>query len=93
VGRLLLALLELGLAAGLLTGRLPRLTLAALMFQMAGALTPLALFPEEMWSDPLVPSLEGQVIIKNLVFIAGGVVVSGSLHRRRAATDTLTPVA
>ncbi|WP_328474744.1 DoxX family protein [Actinoplanes sp. NBC_00393] len=77
----LLALLELAIGIGLVTGLFLRLTLAGLMFQMAGTLTPLALFPEQTWKAPLVLSLEGQFIVKNLVLIAAGIAVAGSLGR------------
>jgi uncharacterized membrane protein YkgB len=70
--RLLLAVLETAIGLGLLTGWFPRLTATALLGQLAGTLTPLVLFPSEMWTHPLVPSLEGQFILKNVVFVAAG---------------------
>jgi uncharacterized membrane protein YphA (DoxX/SURF4 family) len=82
--RLLLALLETAIGVGLLSGRLPRLTLLALLFQMAGTLTPLALFPGQMWTAPFVLSLEGQFIAKNLVLIAAGITLAGRLRRTPA---------
>jgi uncharacterized membrane protein YkgB len=77
--RLLLATLQTAIALGLLTGRRLRLTLLALFVQMAGTLTPLVLFRHEMWTSPLVPGIEGQYIIKNLVLIAAAIAVTGSL--------------
>jgi uncharacterized membrane protein YkgB len=87
----LLALLEAAIGIGFLTGRFQRLTLAALMFQMAGTLTPLVLFPEQTWKAPFVLTLEGQFIIKNLVLIAAGIVVAGTLHH--AQTSAAPPAA
>lgn len=81
--RILLATLELGIAIGLLTGRALRLTLLALMFQLAGTLTPLVLFPDRTWTAPFVPSLEGQFIIKNLILIAAAITVAGSPYLRQ----------
>jgi uncharacterized membrane protein YphA (DoxX/SURF4 family) len=84
----LLAALETAIGLGLLVGRLLRPTLAALMFQMAGTLTPLALFPALMWKAPLVLTLEGQYIVKNLVLIAACIAVAGTLHKAGRASDT-----
>jgi uncharacterized membrane protein YkgB len=77
---MLLATLETTIGIGLLVGRFLRLTLVALLFQLAGTLTPLVLFPQEMWKALPVLSLEGQFIIKNLVFIAAVIAIAGSLQ-------------
>jgi uncharacterized membrane protein YphA (DoxX/SURF4 family) len=79
--RLALALFELGIGIGLLTGRLLRVTLLLLFAQMAGTLTPLALSPERIWSDfPFVLTLEGQYIIKNAVLISAGLVIGATVR-------------
>jgi hypothetical protein len=58
-----------------------RLTLALLVFQMAGTLTPLALFPGEAFLHfPYAPTLEGQYIIKNLVLIGAGLVIGSTVR-------------
>lgn len=64
LSRILLATLEVAIGIGLVTGRYLRLTLLAMAFHMLGTLTPLVLFPEEVF-DPslLTPTLEGQYII------------------------------
>ncbi|WP_432021445.1 DoxX family protein [Streptomyces sp. 1222.5] len=77
--RLVLAFLETGIGLGVITGRLPRVTLTALFLHMAGTLTPLVLFPHEIWKQPLVASLEGQFIIKNFVLISAGVSITATL--------------
>jgi len=87
----LLAALEAAIGISLLTGRLLRPALAALMVQMAGTLTPLVLFPAEMWKAPFVLSLEGQFIVKNLVLIAAAVAVAGTLARRRRPVSAGMP--
>lgn len=56
------------------------LTVPILYVQMAGTLLPLFIFPEQTWKSPFVPSLEGQYIIKNMVFIASGIVI-GAMAR------------
>jgi uncharacterized membrane protein YphA (DoxX/SURF4 family) len=77
----LLATLETAIGLGFLTGRYMRLTLGLLVFQMAGTLTPLALFPAEAFMIfPYAPTLEGQYIIKNLVLIGAGLVIGSTLR-------------
>lgn len=81
--RLVLACLETAIGLALVTGRMPRVTLAAFFLHMAGTLTPLVLLPQETWKSPLVATLEGQYIIKNAVLISAGIVLTASLR-----TDT-----
>jgi hypothetical protein len=58
-----------------------RATLALLLLQMAGTMTPLVLFPQETFAlAPIVPNLEGQYIIKNLVIISGALVIAATLR-------------
>ena len=81
VSLLLLASLETAIGLGFLTGRYMRLTLALLVFQMAGTLTPLALFPGEAFTYlPFAPTLEGQYIIKNVVLIGAGLVIGATVR-------------
>jgi uncharacterized membrane protein YphA (DoxX/SURF4 family) len=81
VSLILLAILETAIGLGFLTGRYMRLTLGLLVFQMAGALTPLALFPREAFMVfPYAPTLEGQYIIKNLVLIGAGLVIGSTVR-------------
>jgi uncharacterized membrane protein YkgB len=80
VGCHLLAMVETGIGMGMLTGLLPRLTLVALLFQMVGTLTPLLLFPHEMFASSGVLTLEGQFIMKNLVIIAAGITIAATLR-------------
>ncbi len=80
----LLALLEVAIGVGFLTGRYMRLTLLLLIFQMAGALSPLVIFPNEVFTAGFyAPTLEGQYIIKNLVLIGAGLVIGATLRGGR----------
>jgi hypothetical protein len=48
---------------------------------MLGTMTPLILFPAETFVIfPLVPTLEGQYIIKNLVLISAGLVIGSTVR-------------
>lgn len=77
----LLATLETVIGLGFLTGKYLRPTLALLVFQMAGTLTPLVLFPGEAFMVfPFAPTLEGQYILKNLVLIGAGLVIGSTVR-------------
>jgi uncharacterized membrane protein YphA (DoxX/SURF4 family) len=76
---LLLALWETVIGLGLLLGVCPSLTLALLFLHMGGTLTPLFLFPHEVFAHiPYAPTLEAQYILKNCVFISAGCVIGAS---------------
>ncbi len=73
---------------GLLLGRGLRGILLLLYVQMLGTLTPIVLFPDEVFTRiPYVPTLEGQYIIKNLVLISAGIVVGATVRGGRIVPD------
>ncbi|HSV87438.1 MAG TPA: DoxX family membrane protein [Bacteroidales bacterium] len=72
----LLATWEVLIGLGFLTGRFIRVTSLLLFLQMIGTFAPLFVFPKEtFFIVPIVPTLAGQYIIKNLVFIAVGMII------------------
>ena len=76
-----LAAWECLIGLGLLTGRFMRATLLLLAAQMLGTLTPLALFPAEVFTRvPYAPTLEGQYIIKNAVLISAAIVLGATVR-------------
>jgi uncharacterized membrane protein YphA (DoxX/SURF4 family) len=86
--RLALAGLELVIGFGLLIGRFLRVTLLLLFAQMAGTLTPLFIFPHQIWSEfPFVLTLEGQYIVKNAVLISAGFVIGATVRGGRLVED------
>jgi uncharacterized membrane protein YphA (DoxX/SURF4 family) len=90
ISLILLATLETAIGLGFLTGRYMRLTLGLLIFQMAGTLAPLALFPGEAFMHfPYAPTLEGQYIIKNLVLIGAGWVIGSTVRGGRIVAEPL----
>lgn len=92
-GVLLVAALECSIGLGLVTGRLLRLTLLLLAFQMLGTLAPLVLFPEEVFAwGVLVPTLEGQYILKNAVLIGAGAVLGATARGGRLVAEPPTAV-
>jgi uncharacterized membrane protein YphA (DoxX/SURF4 family) len=83
-----LAAWECVIGLGLLVGIRLREVLLLLFVQMAGTLTPVFLFPEEVFTRiPYAPTLEGQYIIKNVVLIAAGIVVGATVRGGRVVAD------
>lgn len=77
----LLAVWECLIGLGLLLGRGLRGILLLLYVQMVGTLTPILLFPNDVFVRiPYAPTLEGQYIIKNLVLISAGIVVGATVR-------------
>ncbi len=77
----LLALLECAIGLGLIFHKYLRITLGLLFLQMIGTFMPLLLFPTETFVQfPLVPNLEGQYIIKNLILVSAGIVIGSTVR-------------
>jgi len=86
-----LALWEVAIGVGLLVGRWMRVTLLLLFVQMAGTITPLFLFPAETWIHfPLVPTLEGQYIIKNIVLVSAAIVIGATVRGGQLTPEPLS---
>ena len=64
--------------------RTTRIAIALLFFQMLGTFMPLVVMPDITFQggNPLLPTLEGQYIIKNLMIISGALVVGGTIYKR-----------
>lgn len=76
-----LAAWESVIGLGLLFGVFMRTVLLLLAVQMIGTLTPLVLFPDEVFNRiPYAPTLEGQYIIKNAVLISAAIVLGASVR-------------
>lgn len=59
---------------------LERLVIPLLFIHMITTFGPLFFLPSETWTGFLVPTLEGQYIIKNLVIIAAAIGIAAHLH-------------
>jgi uncharacterized membrane protein YkgB len=80
-----LALWEVVIGIGLISGKFMRETILLLFLQMMGTFTPIFLFPDEVFNHiPYAPTLEGQYIIKNIVIISAAIVLGGALRNRTA---------
>lgn len=76
-----LAAWECLIGLGLLSGKLMRVTLLLLAVQMMGTITPLVLFPGEVFTHvPYAPTLEGQYIIKNMVLVSAAIVLGATVR-------------
>ncbi len=85
---LILAVWESLIGLGLIFGVFMRFTLLLLFVQMLGTITPIFLFPQEVFSAvPYAPTLEGQYIFKNMVLISAGLVIGATLRRNRTGED------
>ncbi|GAB4435346.1 MAG: DoxX family protein [Anaerolineae bacterium] len=79
-----LAVWEMAIGLGLITGRWLRLTLLLLFLQMPGTALPLLVLPHAVWSSfPFGLTLEGQYIIKNLVLVGAGLVLGATVRGGR----------
>jgi uncharacterized membrane protein YphA (DoxX/SURF4 family) len=77
----LLAVWETAIGLALVLGVHLRLALGLLFLQMAGTLTPLALFPALTFTKfPFAPTMEGQYILKNLVLISAAIVIGATMR-------------
>jgi uncharacterized membrane protein YphA (DoxX/SURF4 family) len=84
----LLAGWECLIGLGLITGLLMRATLLLLFMQMLGTITPIFLFPGEVFTAvPYAPTLEGQYIIKILVLVSAGLVIGATVRGGRVIAD------
>jgi putative oxidoreductase len=87
VGVVLVAMLETAIGVCLITGKFLRLGLALLGVAMVGILSPLILLPGELFDRPYEPTLEGQYVLKDIVLLAAGLVVTASVKLGRNVAD------
>ena len=75
---------EVLIGIGFLSGRALRLTILLLFLQMPGTLAPVLLLPERVFTHfPFGLTLEGQYIVKNMVLIAGALVIGATVRGAR----------
>jgi len=73
------AVLECIIGCCFLTGRFLRIGVWLLALQMIGAMSPLLIYPSELFPGPLhAPTLAAQYIIKDIVLIAAGMVIAST---------------
>lgn len=88
-GRIMVAVLETAIGLSLLSGRYLRAGIALLAVAMVGVMSPLVLFPEDLFAGEYrAPTLEGQYVLKDIVLLAAANVVA---VRERGAAIVLVP--
>jgi uncharacterized membrane protein YkgB len=76
-----LAVLEMTIGLGFITGKFMRLTVILLLGQMAGAMSPIILAPDRIWATfPFVFTLEGQYVVKDIILISAGLVIGATVR-------------
>ncbi|HSK01128.1 MAG TPA: hypothetical protein VK932_07800 [Kofleriaceae bacterium] len=80
-----LGLWEIAIGVGLLVPVALRATLVLFWLQMGGTFLTLAVLPERSFQggNPLLLSVLGEFVVKNLVLVAAGLVIGASIRRGR----------
>ncbi len=88
VALVLVATLECAIGLSLIIGRGMRVTIYLLVFWVIGILSPVVLFPQRLFSGPdHAPTLEGQYVLKDIVFLTASLVIATTLRRRKNGTE------
>ncbi|TSC77696.1 MAG: hypothetical protein G01um101424_319 [Parcubacteria group bacterium Gr01-1014_24] len=77
---ILFGLLEMLIGILFLIRGFERIVIPLLFIHMITTFMPLFILPQETWSGFLIPTLEGQYIIKNLVIVAAAIGIAAHLH-------------
>lgn len=79
-----LAVWEMAIGLGLITGLFMRLTLLLLFLQMPGTALPIFITPEAVFTHfPFGLTIEGQYIVKNLALITSAIVLGSTVRGGR----------
>ncbi len=80
----ILAIWEMLIGLGFITGKFMRLTILLLFLQLPGTALPLIILPEVTWTVfPFGLTLEGQYIVKNLAIIGSALVLGATVRGGR----------
>lgn len=84
-----LAIWEMLIGLGFVTGRALRATILLLFVQMPGTLAPIVLLPDWVFTAfPYGLTIEGQYIIKNVVLISAALVIGSTVRERSLLIPT-----
>lgn len=82
------AALECIIGVCFLTGRFLRVGVWLMGAQMIGAMSPLVLFPGELFNTPMhAPTLAAQYILKDIILIAAGMVIAATWTGARIVAE------
>ena len=91
VGRVMIAVLEVAIGLCFITGRFLRVGVWLMGAQMLGAMSPLVLFPGELFVGPegtFAPTLVAQYIVKDVILVAAAMVIASTWTGARIAADS-----
>jgi uncharacterized membrane protein YkgB len=90
----LLGLAEIVIGIGLLIPIALRITLVLFWLQMGGTFMTLAVLPEQAFQggNPLLLSVLGEFVVKNIVLMAAGLVIGTSIRRRATSHHASTSI-
>lgn len=87
-GMVLIAALECAIGLCFLTGRFLRVGVWLMGAQMLGAMSPLFLFPAELFPSPShAPTLAAQYIVKDVILVAAGLVIAATWTGARITAE------
>ncbi len=88
VGLVMIAALECAIGLCFVTGMFLRVGVWLMGAQMLGAMSPLVLFPGELFSGPsYTPTLAAQYIVKDVVLVAAGMVIASTWTGARIVAE------
>ncbi len=83
-----LAVWEMVIGLGFITGKFMRITILLLFLQMPGTISPIFLRPDLVFIHfPFMLTLEGQYIVKNLVLISAALVIGATVRGGKLTND------
>lgn len=90
VGLVVIAALEVAIGLCFVTGRLLRVGVWLMGAQMLGAMSPLILFPGELFGPGLLPTLAAQYILKDIILVAAAMVIAATWSGARIVAEPRT---
>jgi uncharacterized membrane protein YkgB len=83
-----LAIWEMAIGVGFMSGKFQRVVILLLLAQMGGAMSPLVLAPDRLWVQfPFQWSLEGQYVFKDIILIAAALVIGATVRGGGLTSD------
>lgn len=86
-GLIVIAVLECVIGLCFVTGRFLRVGVWLMGAQMIGAMSPLVLFPGELFGPGLLPTLAAQYIIKDVILVAAALVIAATWTGARIVAE------
>lgn len=84
----LVASLECLIGLSFLTGKLLRIAVWLLGFELIGILSPLILLPGYLFTGPFhAPNIEGQYVLKDVILASAGMVIAATLRGGHLTTE------